>query len=74
MNEPTATRLSVAVNGEACAVPVGATLAALLQQLGHAPDAVATAVNGEFVARGARADRALAPGDQVHCFRPIVGG
>jgi sulfur carrier protein len=73
MNDTTAA-LCVQVNGEACELPRGATLAELLVQLGHAPDSVATAVNGEFVARALRAARMLAAGDQVQCFRPIVGG
>ena len=37
-------------------------------------EAIATAVNGDFVPRGARADRVLADGDRVQCFQPIVGG
>lgn len=73
MNDPTAV-MHVIVNGEACPLPHGASLGDLLAQLGHAPEAVATAVNGDFVARGLRAGHALADGDQVQCFRPIVGG
>ncbi len=55
------------------AVPVGSTLADLVAALGHAPEAVGTAVNGEFIARGARA-HALQHGDAVVLFQPIVGG
>lgn len=36
--------------------------------------AVATAVNGQFVARHARAAHALQDGDTVLCFSPITGG
>lgn len=64
----------VTVNGESHALPAGATLAALLARLGHAPDSVATAVNGAFVARRERTDRVLCDGDQVTCFQAIVGG
>lgn len=39
-----------------------------------AADTIATAVNGEFVARAARADHALHNGDTVLCFSPITGG
>ena len=73
MNDSTAV-MQVIVNGEACPLLRGASLADLLAQLGHAPEAIATAVNGEFIARGLRAGHALADGDQVQCFRPIVGG
>ena len=73
MNDSAAV-MQVIVNGESCPLPRGASLGDLLAQLGHAPEAVATAVNGEFVARGLRADQTLVDGDQVHCFRPIVGG
>lgn len=55
-------------------LPAGTTLAALVEQLGHAPPTVTTAVNGDFVARNARATRVLAEGDQVLLFQPIVGG
>lgn len=36
--------------------------------------AVATAVNGQFVARHARATHVLHDGDTVLCFSPITGG
>ncbi|MBP7485679.1 MAG: MoaD/ThiS family protein [Aquabacterium sp.] len=35
---------------------------------------VATAVNGQFVARTDRASHILADGDTVLCFSPITGG
>lgn len=66
--------INVQVGGQARPLPSGSTLAELVAALGHDPAAVATAVNGEFVARGARAERRLADGDQVHCFKPITGG
>lgn len=52
----------------------GMSLAALLDQLGHAPASVGTAVNGSFVARALRQDRVLQAGDEVLLFQPIVGG
>ena len=55
-------------------VPEGCTLAALVDTLDHAPQAVATAVNGRFVAREQRTDCVLAAGDAVLLFQPIVGG
>lgn len=59
-------------------LPAGSTLADAVEQLlqgkSGSADTVATAVNGEFVARGARADHALHDGDTVLCFSPITGG
>lgn len=49
------------------------TLAELIAQLGHAPEGVGTALNGQFVPRGQR-ERPLQPGDAVLLFKPIVGG
>ena len=66
--------VSITVNGAARHVAPGTTLAALLERLGHPPASVATAVNGNFVPRAARAQRHLQPGDQVTCFEPIGGG
>ncbi len=50
------------------------TLADLLDLAGLAPESVATAVNGRFVPRGQRGSCALAEGDSVTGFQPIVGG
>ncbi|OGB03345.1 MAG: hypothetical protein A3G29_12555 [Burkholderiales bacterium RIFCSPLOWO2_12_FULL_64_99] len=59
-------------------LPAGSTLAtALTHILSHAKQdshSVATAVNGQFVARPARASCPLADGDTVLCFSPITGG
>ncbi len=63
----------IELDGRPHAVPPGTTLAELVGALGHAPEAVTTAVNGAFVARGARA-LVLQPGDAVVLFQPIVGG
>jgi sulfur carrier protein len=71
---PLSAAVRVTVNGNPVELAVGTTLAGLIVQLGHEPQAVATAVNGEFVARHARVQRLLAEGAQVTCFQPIVGG
>lgn len=59
-------------------VPAGSTLEdALLMITPRAlsnPHCVATAVNGQFVARGDRADTVLQDQDKVLCFTPITGG
>jgi sulfur carrier protein len=65
---------TIRVNGEPREVDPGCTLADLLEALGHAPDAVATAVDGEFVPRDARAAQTLRPGACVTFFQAIVGG
>ncbi|WP_077038275.1 sulfur carrier protein ThiS [Pelomonas sp. KK5] len=66
--------MNIEIDGQARAVPEGTTLAALLETLGQAPNDAATAVNGAFVARGARATHLLQDGDAVLLFRPITGG
>jgi sulfur carrier protein len=66
--------LDVTVNGTAHAVPAFGTLADLIGQLGYAAEGIATALNGQFVARGQRHEHVLCDGDQVTCFQAIVGG
>ncbi len=59
-------------------LPAGCTLGHALDQLlpllSKQAEQVATAVNGEFVPRGARASHVLQDGDAVLCFSPITGG
>ncbi|MFZ2306169.1 MAG: sulfur carrier protein ThiS [Rhodoferax sp.] len=50
------------------------TLAQWVQEQGLAPEAVATAVNGQFVQRDLRHQCVLADGDAIVTFQPIVGG
>ena len=66
--------LQVTVNGEPRTLEDSATLADLVAALGQAPQALATAVNGEFVPRSARANVQLRDGDAVFTFQPIQGG
>lgn len=66
--------LEITVNGEPRTVEDTATLADLVSALGQPPQALATAVNGEFVPRAARASTPLRPGDAVFTFQPITGG
>ena len=65
---------TITVNGEPRSVDAGATLADLVTALGATPQALATAVNGEFVPRAARASVQLREGDAVFTFQPITGG
>lgn len=66
--------ISLLLDGRPHSVPPGTTLAALVATLGHAPDKVSTAVNGEFVRRDQRDACLLRPGDAVLLFQPITGG
>lgn len=72
--KPTAYQIRVNVNGQAHPIQAPATLADLIARLGHAPHAIATAVDGDFVAVDDRARRGLRNGDHVTCFQAIVGG
>jgi len=62
------------VHGEPPAIDAGTPLAELWAAPGQPPQALATAVNGEFVARDARAGVQLREGDAVFTFQPITGG
>jgi sulfur carrier protein len=66
-------RTSVLVNGEPAAT-AATTLAELLSELGYVEGQVATALNGAFVPRQARAATALAAGDKVEIVAPRQGG
>jgi sulfur carrier protein len=66
--------IAITVNGQAREVAEGSTLADLIAELAASPQALATAVNGDFVARDLRAAHLLKPGDQVFTFQPITGG
>ena len=66
-------RTKIHVNGEATET-AAATLAHLVGELGYAEGAVATALNGEFVARHARAATQLSPDDRVEIVAPRQGG
>lgn len=83
MNDATATNthpampiatITVQLDGAPREVAAGTTLAALMQALGHAPLAMGTAINGDFVPRAQRDQRVLQSGDVVLFFQPIVGG
>ena len=66
--------LQITVNGEPRVLEGSETLADLVAALGQPPAALATAVNGEFVPRSARATVQLCDGDAVFTFQPITGG
>jgi len=64
----------ITVNGEQQSVPSGTSLAAVITNAQLAAEAVATAVNGEFVPRNDRPSRELLAGDAVFTFQAITGG
>jgi sulfur carrier protein len=70
--------IRVTVNGTEHVVASTTTLAQLLGQLGTAVDdaqaPVASAVNGHYVARQARAALLLRDRDAITTFEPITGG
>jgi sulfur carrier protein len=68
------TLINITFNGEARQVPADSSLADALAATGLQATAFASAVNGEFVARDARAQTLLAEGDAVFTFQAITGG
>ncbi|KZC39747.1 MULTISPECIES: sulfur carrier protein ThiS [Rhodanobacter] len=64
--------MNILVNGEP--QPPAEHLQALLARMGLAEAAVATAVNGRFVAAAQRAGTQLAAGDRVEVLAPMQGG
>ncbi|KUP90538.1 sulfur carrier protein ThiS [Tritonibacter horizontis] len=65
--------MKILVNSEPREI-TGPSLAAALMELGYTSPAIATALNGQFVARDARAAQPLAPGDRVEVLAPMQGG
>lgn len=66
--------ITITLNGQAYTLAVGQSLADLVAALDTPPPSLATAVNGEFVAREARGECKLQEGDAVFTFQPITGG
>ena len=65
--------MKIDVNGTAHEV-TATTLEAALQELGWGEARVATALNGEFVPKSARAQTALRDGDRLEVLAPMQGG
>jgi len=66
--------VALTVNGEARTVGAGATVAALLADLGVEPRGVAVAVDGEVVPRRTWGDHALGGGEHVEILSIAQGG
>lgn len=74
---PSAPSITVHTDSGPHTLPVGSTVADLMERLAlDAPHLAgcATAVNGEFVSRPQRAAHRLNDGDTLLCFAPITGG
>jgi len=65
--------MKLEVNGEPREV-AGPTLSDALEELGWNEARVATALNGAFVPKGARAQTALKDGDRLEVLAPMQGG
>ncbi len=65
--------MKIVLNGAATEVTAD-RLDALLDELGYSGKVVATAVNGDFVAREARSVTALVDGDHLEVVAPLQGG
>lgn len=65
--------MRILVNGEA--MDINATsVAAVLDELNYEAEALATALNGQFVAREDRSGKELTAGDQLEILAPMQGG
>ena len=73
MQRSAKTRTTIVVNGEEVETEAH-TLAELVASRGFAEGEVATALNGDFVPRQARAATQLARGDRVEIVAPRQGG
>ncbi|HZT47121.1 MAG TPA: sulfur carrier protein ThiS [Hyphomicrobiaceae bacterium] len=73
MQRPVGQQIRIIVNGEAVETSA-ATLAELVAAQGFAETTVATALNGDFVPRQARAAAKLAADDNVEIVAPRQGG
>jgi sulfur carrier protein len=66
--------LSLQLNGEVRCLPVGTTVAALVEMLGHGGRRVAVEVNREIVPKSRHGERVLAEGDVVELVHALGGG
>ncbi|MEO1494967.1 MAG: sulfur carrier protein ThiS [Pseudomonadota bacterium] len=65
--------MKITLNGEATEI-IATTLDAAVDELGYTGKIVATAVNGDFVAREARGETMLVEGDRLEVVAPLQGG
>ncbi|MEM1383555.1 MAG: sulfur carrier protein ThiS [Pseudomonadota bacterium] len=65
--------MKIELNGQQTEL-AAATLDQALEELGYSGAVVATAVNGDFVPRGARTETLLSDGDRLEVIAPLQGG
>jgi sulfur carrier protein len=65
--------MQIVLNGKPCEV-VRDRLDGVLEELGYQGAKVATAVNGNFIARPVRAETQINDGDRVEVIAPMQGG
>ena len=66
--------LEILVNGDPRRMPVGSTLADLIERLGLGKRRLAVAVNRDVVPRAGFGSRALSAGDHVEILEAVGGG
>lgn len=66
--------MEIQVNGKACQVPQGASIATLLDELSLTGRRIAVEVNQDIVPRSQHAEHRLAAGDRVEIIHAIGGG
>lgn len=66
--------LMVRINGEACQVPAGLTLEALLRHAGYEPRLVVVEFNGEILPRSRWSEQAVQAGDALEIVTIVGGG
>ena len=64
----------IVLNGEEIETGEGLSIAELLQQLGHDHQALAVAVNGEFLPKQRWEEHLLQAGESVELIAPMQGG
>lgn len=67
-------QILITVNGESQLISSDTNLADVIANAQLVQEAVATAVNGEFVPRNDRTSHTLLAGDAVFTFQAITGG
>jgi len=65
--------MDIQINQKLLSLPDGASIADALTAYGARPP-FAVALNGDFVARGQHAERALRAGDKLDVVHPVAGG
>jgi len=74
MIQPTATTVSISLNGESRQVAAGTSVADLLAELGLPAKHVAVEVNLELVPRASHAEHLLSEGDRLEIVTLVGGG